>query len=110
MLVHAAPRIGPIIEQLAADQVAADAPHVLVPLLLQMLVANHHIVDIGRFVGKVVEPTLITADAEEGVMIDIVVAAVEPVERADNVALLPGIELVRAAEAEHLAIPAQYLV
>src|SRR5215831_13770191 len=110
MLVDAAPRIGPVIEQLAADQMAADAPHMLVALLLQMLVADHYIVDVGGFVRQVVEPALVAADAEKRMMVDIVVAAVEPVERADDIALLAGIELVRAAEAEHFAIPAQRLL
>src|SRR5271169_3885334 len=106
MLMHTAPWIGPVIEQLAADQMAADAPHVLVALLLQMLVADHHIVDVGSLIRQVVEPALVAADAEEGVMVDVVIAAVEAVERADDIGLLSGIELVGAAEAEHLAIPA----
>src|SRR5216683_8153104 len=89
---------------------AADAPHVLIALPRQMLVTDHHVVDIGGFVGEVVEAALVAADTEEGVMVDIAVAAVEAVERADDVALLPGIELIRAAEAEHLAVPAEGLV
>src|SRR6266581_6932477 len=96
MLVHATPRIGPVIEQLTADQVTADAPHVLVTLALQMLVADHDVVDIGGLVGQMVKATLVAADAEEGVMVDIVVAAVQAVERADHVGLLAGIEFVRA--------------
>src|SRR6266851_4144039 len=99
VLVHAAPRIGPVIEQLAADQMAADAPHVLIALSLEMLVADHHVVDVGGLVGEMVEAALVAADAEECVMIDIILAAVQAIERADDVALLAGIELVRAAEA-----------
>src|SRR5487761_661777 len=57
-----------------------------------------------------VEPALVAANAEEGMMIDVVVAAVEPVERADHVVRVAGIEFVRAAEAEHLAIPAERLL
>src|SRR5215510_6312208 len=57
-----------------------------------------------------VEAALVAANAEEGVMVDIAVAAVQAVERADDIALLPGIELVRAAEAEHLAVPAECLL
>src|ERR1700720_1879231 len=75
-----------------------------------MLVADHYVVDVGGLIGQVVEPALVAADAEEGVVVDIVVAAVEAVERADDVALFPGIKLVGAAEAEHLAIPAERLV
>src|SRR5215472_8656171 len=110
MLVHAAPRIGPVVEQLAADQMAADAPHMLVALLLQMLVADHHIVDIGSLKGQVIEAALVAANAEERVVVDVTVATVEAVERTDNVALLAGIKFVRATEAEHLAVPAQRLL
>src|SRR6267378_7096631 len=110
MLVHPAPGIGPVVEELAADQMAADAPHVLIALRGQMLVADHHIVDVGGFVGEMVEAALVAANAEEGVMVDITVAAIEAVERADNVALLPSVEFVRAAKPEHLAIPPERLV
>src|SRR5271166_781178 len=75
-----------------------------------MLVANHDVVDIGGVVGEVVEPTLVAAYAKKGVVVDITIAAVEAVERADDVALLPGIEFIRAAEAEHLAIPDKRLL
>src|SRR6267378_6569334 len=57
-----------------------------------------------------VEAALVAANAEKSVVVDIAVAAVEAVERADDVALLPGIEFVRAAEAQHLAVPAERLV
>src|SRR4029077_6022874 len=64
MLVHATPRIGPVIEELAADQGAAEGPHVLIALFLQMLVADHDIVDIGGLVGQMVEAALVAANAE----------------------------------------------
>src|SRR5260370_21870580 len=89
---------------------AADAPHMLVALLLQMLVADHHVVDVGGLERQMIEAALVAANAEKRVMVDIVVAAVQAIERTDDVALLPGIEFVRAAEAEHLAIPAERLV
>src|SRR6516165_7187936 len=110
MLVHAAPRVGPVIEQLAADQMAADAPHMLVTLARQMLMADHHVVDVGGLVRQMVEPAPVATDAEEGVMVDIAVSAVETVERADDIALLAGIELVRAAKAEHIAVPTERLL
>src|SRR5439155_16380460 len=72
--------------------------------------ADHYVVDVGGLVRQVVEAAFVAANAEEGVMVDIAVAAVEAVERADDVALLPGIEFVRAAEAEHLAVPAERLL
>src|SRR5215472_535902 len=85
MLMHAAPRIGPVIEQLTANQMAPDAPHVLIALARQMLVTNHHVVDVGGLVRQMVEPALVAANAEESMMVDITVAAIETVERADNV-------------------------
>src|ERR1700730_4815321 len=57
-----------------------------------------------------VEAAFVAANAEERVMVDVAVAAVEAVERADDVALLSGIEFVGATEPEHLAIPAERLV
>src|SRR5260370_30684080 len=57
-----------------------------------------------------IEAALVAANAEKRVMVDIAVDAVQAIERTDDVALLPGIEFVRAAEAEHLAIPAERLV
>src|SRR6516225_722564 len=89
---------------------AADAPHVLIAFARQILVADHHVVDVSRFVGQMVEAALVAANAEKGVMVDITVAAVEAIERADDVAFLPGIELIRTAEAEHLAVPAERLL
>src|SRR5260370_868740 len=110
MLVHPAPRVAPVVEYLAAERMPADAPEVLVALLHQVFVADHDVVHIGGFVRQVVEPGLVAADAEEDVVIDIIVAAVEPVERADDVVLAVGPHLVRAAEAEHVAVPAERLV
>src|SRR5215471_18111229 len=99
MFVHAAPWVGPVIEQLAADQMAANAPHVLIALALQMLVTGHHVVDVGGLVGEMVEAALVAANAEKCVMVDIIVAAVESIKRADDIALVAGVEFIRAAEA-----------
>ena len=49
-------------------------------------------------------------EAEEDVMIDVGIAAVAAVERADQVVLLAGIDVVRADEAQRLAEPAHGLV
>src|SRR5215813_3110793 len=105
VLVHAPPGIGPVIEQLAADQMTADAPHVLVGFLPEMLVTDHDVVDVRRLVGEMVEAALVAADAEECVMVDVVVAAIETIERAHDIASLAFVDLVRAAEAEHLPVP-----
>src|SRR6266446_6868945 len=89
---------------------AADAPEMLVALFLQELVANHDVVHVRRLVRQVVQARLVAADTEEDMVVDIILAAVEPVERADDVGLLVGVDLVRAAEAEHLAVPAERLL
>src|SRR5579862_2661465 len=70
MFMHPAPRVAPIIVYLAAERMAAETPEVLVALCVQVLVADHDIVDVGRLVAEVVEPGLVAADAEEGVMVD----------------------------------------
>src|SRR5437868_14404294 len=44
VLVHPAPWVAPIVEHLAAQRMAADAPEVLIALLLQLLVAEHVLV------------------------------------------------------------------
>src|SRR6516162_6762709 len=57
-----------------------------------------------------VKTALVAANAEECMMVDIIIATVETVERAHHIALVPSIEFVRAAEAEHLAVPAECLL
>src|SRR5579862_8318977 len=88
----------------------ADAPEMLVALRRHDVVADHDVVDVGGLVAEVVQPRLVAADAEEGMVVDKIVAAVEPVERAGDVGLVADIDLVRLAEAEHLAIPAEGLL
>src|SRR5665213_2543518 len=110
MFMDAAPGIAPIIEDLAAERVAADAPIMLVTLSLHDLMAAHDVVDVGGFVGEVVDARLVAADAEEDMVVDMIVTAVEPVERPEDVGLLVGVDLVRAAEAEHLAVEAEHVV
>ena len=110
MLVHPAPRVAPIVEHLAAQRVAADAPEMFIPFLLHVLVADHDVVDVGRFVGQVVQSRLVAADAEKGVVIDVLVAAVEAVERADDVVLAVGVDIVGAAQADNVAVPAERLL
>jgi hypothetical protein len=45
----------------------------------------HDVVDVGGLVTQVVEALLVAPDAEEHVVVEIIVAAVEPIERADEV-------------------------
>jgi hypothetical protein len=58
----------------------------------------------------VVQTPLVAADAEEGVVVDIVVAAIEAVERADDIVLAVGIDVVGAAQPDNLAVPAERLL
>src|SRR5580704_9815859 len=107
MLVDAAPRIGPVIVDLAAQHMAADAPHVLVlAVLFQVLVAHAHVVDVRHLEGEVIQAGLVGIETEEDVMIDVSVAAVAAVERADQIILVLGIDVVRADQAQRLAEPA----
>src|SRR5579863_9603554 len=51
MLMDAAPRIGPIVVDLAAENMAADTPHVLVTEFLQIVVAHADVVDVRHLEG-----------------------------------------------------------
>src|SRR5216684_7841299 len=55
-LVHAAPRVGPVVVDLAAQQMAADAPHVLVlaePLDMRVVLEDG--INVLRLVGDMVQ-------------------------------------------------------
>src|SRR6185312_10064018 len=106
MLVHAAPRIGPIVEHLAAKHVAADAPHMLVLAFLdEVFVADHHVVEILHLERQVIEADLLALDAEEDMVIDVIIAAIAAIERADEMIGRSGPDIVRADEAQRLAEP-----
>src|SRR5208282_2238809 len=106
VLVDPAPGIVPVIVDLGAEHVAADAPDMLVlARFLQMFLAEHHVVEIAHLERQMVEAVLRSGEAEENMVIDIIVAAVEPVERADDVALVAFINVVRDQETQRLAVP-----
>jgi hypothetical protein len=73
-------------------------------------VAHGDVVDVGHLERHVVEPGLLMAQAEEHVVVDVGVAAVAAIERADQVRLLARIDIVRADEAERLAEPSDGFV
>ncbi len=75
-----AERIEPVIENLARDGVAADAPGMPVALSLEMLVADEQGVDVGDLEGDVPEPGFLRPDAQMDVLIDEFLAPVDPVE------------------------------
>src|SRR4029453_12193364 len=70
-----------------------------------MLGADEDVVDVGRLERQMVESVSVAADAEERMVIHIVLATVEPIERADDIALLPFIDVVRATKPEGFPIP-----
>src|SRR5213594_1830261 len=106
MLVHPAPGILPVVVDLAAEDVAPDAPHVLVLAgLPQVLVAEHDVVDALHFEREVIQSRLRPLEAQEHVVIDEGLAAVAAVERGDDVVLGACVDVIRTQEAEHFAVP-----
>src|SRR5215813_12048130 len=81
VLVHAAPGVGPVVVDLAAQHVLVCAE------LRQVIVAYGDVVDVRHFEREVVEPGLGMVEAEEHVMIDVSIAAVAAIERADQIVL-----------------------
>jgi hypothetical protein len=80
--VHAAPRVCPVIVDLAAKQVPADAPHVLVHAeALQALVTGKDIIDVVDLERQMIQPRLLVLDAEKHVVVDVCLPPVAPVER-----------------------------
>src|SRR5690606_20461350 len=75
----------------------------------QMLVAEHDVVDALYLEREVIEAGFRSFEAEERVMVYIGRAAVAPVERRDDVALVANIDVVRADEPERLAVPLDLL-
>src|SRR6267378_2056694 len=106
VLVHPAPRILPVVVDLAAEDMPPDAPDVLVLAgLPQVLVAEHDVVDALHLKREVIQSRLRPLEAQEHVVIDEGLAAVAAVERGDDVVLGSGVDVIRAQEAEHLAVP-----
>ena len=64
-----------------------------------------HRVDVRHLEGDVIEARPLVHHAEERVVVDVLVAAVAPVERADDVVLVARVHVVRAEEAERLPEP-----
>src|SRR5258708_700499 len=59
VLVHPAPRILPVVVDLAADDLAPDAPHVpILARLAQVIMAAHNVVDALHFEREVVQSRL----------------------------------------------------
>src|SRR5947207_1261138 len=105
-LVDAPPWIGPVVVDLTAEQVPPHAPHVLVLAEPhQIFVILEHRVHVGPLERHVIEPGALVTYAEQRVVIDVLVAAITAVERADDVVLVARVDVVGADEAERLAKP-----
>ena len=73
-------RVEPVVKDLAAHDVAAYAPAVLVALVAQPVVAEHLGVKVVRLEGRVVHVALGPLEEEEAVVVYFFVAAVQPEE------------------------------
>ena len=100
VLHHVAERIAPVVVDLAAEDVAADAPVMRVAAAAQVLVAGHQVVEILHLERDVVQLDAAGADREERVVIHVLRAAVESHEGGEHRIALAEIDLVRVPEAE----------
>src|ERR1700730_19231543 len=103
VLVHAAPGVLPVIEDMAAELVATDASDMSVAFRLQVVVTDHNVVDVLDLKGQVIEPVLLALNTEKDMMVDIGVAAVQAIERADQIVGASGIDLIRHQKDERVA-------
>ena len=79
---------------------AADAPAVLVAAAGEVLVAGHQVVEVLHLEGDMVELDHARAHREEGVMVDVLGAAIAAHERGEHLLSIAEIDLVRVHEAE----------
>src|SRR5271155_2135598 len=105
VLVHAAPGVLPIVVDVAAELMPADAPDMGVTLLLEMIVADHRVVDVLDPQGQVIGAGFLPLNAEEDVVVEKTLAAIEAIERADQIVRGAGIDIIRCQKAERVAIP-----
>jgi len=72
-----------------------------------VLVTEHHRIEIRDLESEMVEAGFRSLHAEEDVMVDISLAAIDAVEGRDHVALVVAENLVAPDEAQHFAIPGE---
>src|SRR5262245_57949287 len=96
VFVYAVPRIEPVVEHLTAERMAPDAPSRSVSARMQMLVTDKHIVEVLYLERDVIEPGLVAANDVQHVMVHVLLAAIDAVERTDDVAGLIAIHLIGA--------------
>jgi hypothetical protein len=82
--------VEPVVEDLAAHDVAADAPAVGVALVAEPVVAEDLDVEVVGLEGGVVDVELWALEEEEGVVVDELLAEVEAEEGGDDFVLVVG--------------------
>src|SRR2546425_8740423 len=93
--MYAAPRVGPVVVNLTAEEMAADAPHVLVLAEShQILVILEHRVDVRHLEREMVQTRALVSYTEEHVMVDVLVATIATIERSDDVVLALDVYVV----------------
>lgn len=93
--VHPAPGVGPVVVDLAAEQVPPDAPHVLIlPEFLQALVPGKHVIHVVDFERKMVQAGLRVLETKEHVVIHVCLASVTAVERANEIPFVLHVHVV----------------
>ena len=100
VFVDMPPRIAPVIEDLASEDVATDAGVVVVARTHQMVVARHHRIHVLHLEGSMVEARLANAHTQERVMIGKLIPAVATHESGDDVVGFAEIDLIRGQETE----------
>src|SRR6187455_1269777 len=108
--MDAPPGVFPVVENVATEQMPADAPHMpILAGLVQMLVTHHEIVEALNLERKMIQTGGARLEAQKRVMVDEELAAVTAVERRDDVVLRALVDFVGRQEAQQLAIPAHLL-
>ncbi len=105
MLDLVAPRIAPVIKNLAAQVMPPDAPMLGIGAVLQVLVAGHQIVEIRHFEGRMHECRRHRKlQQEQRMVVAGLVAAIAAQERTDG-HLRGGMNFIRRDKSETLLVP-----
>ena len=104
MLDHVAEGIEPVVVDLAAQNVAADAPLRMPAGGREVRVAGHQIVEVGNLERGMVELGLADPEQEQRVVIDELLAAIAAQKRTERRGLVER-DLVGGDQAEVLLVP-----
>jgi hypothetical protein len=61
---------------------------------VQVFMANEHVIDVLHLKRKVVQAGSLVPHTEEGMVINVIIAGIDPTELTDDVLLLTGINVV----------------